>query len=173
MEYIKKILDKTVEIFCINIMILMTILVTWQVFTRYILNKPSAITEQLSQYLFVWLVLYGAAYVFGKRDHMAITYLQDKMDLKIRNFFKIIQEIITSLFTLGVMVYGGYISTLKQMVQVDAALQIPVGVIYSAIPISGIIIIFYTLYNTKKLALNQPTYDANKIVLKKAKKKEA
>ena len=63
MENIKNILNKIIEIFCIAIMGIMTILVTWQVITRYFFNNPSVVTEQTSQYLFVWLVMYGSAYV--------------------------------------------------------------------------------------------------------------
>jgi TRAP-type C4-dicarboxylate transport system permease small subunit len=54
MENIKNILNKIIEIFCIAIMGIMTILVTWQVITRYFFNNPSVVTEQTSQYL-----LYG------------------------------------------------------------------------------------------------------------------
>lgn len=147
MNAIKKVLDKIVEIFCITIMALMTLLVTWQVVTRYFLNNPSVVTEQFAQYLFVWLVLYGAAYVFGKRDHMAIVFVVEKMPLKVRRAVIVIQEVIIALFAAGVMVYGGNKTMQTQMMQKDAALQIPMGVVYSAITFSGICIIFYAIYN--------------------------
>ena len=53
------------------------------------------------------------------------------------------------------MIYGGYFSSLKQMTQVDAVLQIPIGIIYSAIPISGVFIVFYVIYNIKKIIFNK------------------
>ena len=77
MEKIKNCLDKIIELFCIVIMGVMTVLVTWQVITRYVFNNPSIFTEQTSQYLFVWLVMYGSAYVFGKREHMQISFVRD------------------------------------------------------------------------------------------------
>lgn len=45
-----------------------TILVTFQVVVRYF-NSPNAYTESLSKYMFVWMVMYGSAYVFGLREH--------------------------------------------------------------------------------------------------------
>ena len=155
MEEIKKILDKIIEIFCISIMGIMTILVTWQVITRYLFNKPSVFTEQTAQYLFVWLVLYGSAYVFGKREHMQISFIRDMGNENIRKILDVTQELITTFFVLGVMLYGGYFSSLRQMGQVDAALQIPMGVIYSAIPISGLFIVFYTVYNIKTIVFKR------------------
>ncbi|MGY0393688.1 TRAP transporter small permease [Fusobacterium sp. SYSU M8D902] len=151
MECIKNILDKIIEIFCIVILGVMTLLVTWQVITRYFFNNPSVVTEQTSQYLFVWLVMYGSAYVFGKREHMQISFVRDLSPKNLRKFIDIFQEIIITIFVIGVMVYGGYFTTLKQMGQTDAALQIPMGVVYSAVPISGVIIIFYAIYNIKTL----------------------
>lgn len=152
MEKIKNILDKIIEKFCIVIMGVMTLLVTWQVITRYFFNNPSIVTEQTSQYLFVWLVMYGSAYVFGKREHMQISFIRDLASPTIRKIIDIIQEIIITIFVITVMIYGGYFTSLRQMGQLDAALQIPMGVVYSAIPISGIFIIFYAILNITKIA---------------------
>lgn len=49
------------------------------------------------------------------------------------------------------MIYGGFISLGSQMGQTDAALQIPMGVIYSTIAFSGVCIIFYCIYNIKEM----------------------
>ncbi|MGL5189408.1 MAG: TRAP transporter small permease [Cetobacterium sp.] len=151
MEKFRDKLDKIIEIFCIVVMIIMTILVSWQVFTRYVFNKPSAVTEQLCQYLFIWLVLFGAAFIFGKREHMQIAFVKDKFPKTIRKVCDILQEVVIFIFTLGVLVYGGYISSVRQMVQIDASLQIPIGIVYAAIPLSGVFILFYSILNIKKI----------------------
>ncbi|MCQ8212051.1 TRAP transporter small permease [Cetobacterium somerae] len=151
METLRNGLDKIIEIFCIVLMAVMTTLVTWQVITRYVFNNPSAVTEQLCQYLFIWLVLFGAAYIFGRREHMQITFVRDKLPQKIGIICDILQEGIIFIFTFGVLVIGGYLSVIKQMVQFDAALRIPIGVVYAAIPISGVFILFYSILNIKKI----------------------
>lgn len=155
METLKNGLNKIIEIFCIVLMTFMTILVTWQVITRYVFNNPSAVTEQLCQYLFIWLVLFGSAYIFGKREHMQITFIKEKLPNKLGKICDLLQEIIIFIFTLGVLVIGGYLSVVKQMVQFDAALQIPIGIVYAAIPLSGVFILFYSIYNIKKIVLKK------------------
>ena len=147
MHTLKKVVDKILEIFCMSLMAFMTVLVTWQVFTRYILNNPSATSEVLAKYLFVWMVLYGTAYVFGLREHMSITFIKESFPLKIQYILELITEGVLIAFAVMVMLQGGLVSTVKQMVQLDSALQIPIGVLYSAIPISGLLIIFYSIYN--------------------------
>lgn len=144
---IKNVLDKLVSWLCILIVAAMTILVTYQVVSRYLFNSPSAISEVLARYLFIWLVLIGGAYVFGQREHMAITFLREKTPPALRTILEIIGELATTVFALLVLTMGGYIGMTRQMGQLDSALQIPIGVIYAAIPLSGALIIFYCISN--------------------------
>ena len=44
------------------------------------------------------------------------------------------------------MVFGGFRITHMNFVQFDSILHIPTGIIYSIIPICGVIIIFYSVY---------------------------
>lgn len=152
MEKAKKFLDRILEWICVILLGLMTVLVTYQVIVRYFFNNPNAYTETISKYAFVWMVLYASAYVFGMRDHMNIAFVRDRMPRTIRIILEMVSELIVAVFALGVMVYGGYLQTTKQMIQLDASLQIPIGYIYSAVPISALFIIFYFIYNETKLA---------------------
>lgn len=151
---IKKVIDSVMEWCCVAILAIMTLLITYQVITRYCFNKPSAFSETLAQNLFVWLVMFGSAYVFGLRDHLSITFLKDKMTGMPRLIVEILTEITIALFALLVMIVGGYNGAMKQMTTLDAALQIPVGWIYSAIPFCGVIILFYVIYNIVSLVRN-------------------
>lgn len=151
MEKIKKLFDRVLEVSCIALMSVMTVLVTYQVITRYIFNKPSAVSEVLARYLFVWMVLLCAAYVFGLREHMNIPFVKDKLPPKARLVCDIVGEIIIALFGLGVMAAGGYMGAVRQMGQLDSALQISMGIIYAAIPLSGISMVFYFFYNVTRL----------------------
>lgn len=150
-DFCKMVVDKLLSLLLITIVGLMTILVTYQVVTRYVFESPSAISEVLSRYLFVWLVLFGSAYVFGSREHMAIAFVKDKFSPKIRLLIDMLIELITVAFALTVMIAGGYNSALRQMWQMDSALQIPMGMIYAAIPISGVLMLFYFLCNEVRL----------------------
>ncbi len=148
---IKKWVDKLAAGACIAIVATMTILVTYQVVVRYLFNSPSAVSEVLSRYLFIWLVLIGSAYVFGLKEHMAISFVKDKFSAKTQIIVEMLIELTTVTFALAIMLFGGYNSAVRQMWQLDSALQIPMGVIYSAIPISGALMVFYFLHNELQL----------------------
>lgn len=151
METIRTGINKILEWICVILLAIMTVLVTYQVIVRYFFGSPNAYTEVLSKYMFVWLIMYGSAYVFGLREHMNIGFVRDNLPKTARIIVEMIGELVVVIFSALVMVYGGYNQMMNQMVQLDAALQIPMGVIYSAVPISSIFILFYFVYNEIKL----------------------
>jgi TRAP-type C4-dicarboxylate transport system permease small subunit len=150
-DNLKSWVDRVLAGFCILIVGAMTVLVTYQVVARYLFNSPSAISEVLSRYLFIWLILFGSAYVFGLREHMAISFIKEKFSEKVQLLADMFIELVTVCFAISIMIIGGYSSTMRQMWQLDSALQIPIGMIYAAIPISGGLIVFFFLYNEFKL----------------------
>ena len=147
MNKIRYFVDKLTEALACVILALMTILVTWQVFTRFVLKNPSTITEALAKYLFVWLVLVTAAYVIGKREHMALEFFISRFSLKTRLVCGIISEIVIFVFVSIVLVYGGGYIALHAMNQMDSALPVPVGIVYLALPVGGVLSAFYSLCN--------------------------
>jgi TRAP-type C4-dicarboxylate transport system permease small subunit len=144
---VKKIIDKIMEWLSITILAIMTVLVTYQVITRYFFNRPSGFSENVAQYLFVWLVMFGSAYLFGLREHLNISVLKDKFNPLMNLVVEILINISLFLFAAIVCVYGGYHITAMQMRTMDAATGLPMGFIYISIPISGVTLLFYAIYN--------------------------
>lgn len=104
-------------------------------------------TEILTRYSFVWLIIISATYMFGQREHINIAVLKDKLPGKAKTVVNIIIECVTIVFAGLIMVFGGFKITQMNFVQYDSILHIPTGIIYSIIPICGVIIIFYSIYN--------------------------
>lgn len=147
METVKKWLDKILSTICVGLFGALVLLVTWQVFTRFILNNPSAFSEELAKYCFVWLVLFGAAFVFGENGHMRIEFIQDLLPTKFKMAVQIFIELSIIVFSSLVLLSGGLTITKLAWTQMSAAIQIPVGYLYSVMPICGAIVIFYCIYN--------------------------
>ncbi|AOY77646.1 TRAP transporter small permease [Clostridium formicaceticum] len=152
MQTIRKFVDKIIELICITFVGAMTALVTWQVVTRYFFKNPSVITEQLSKYMFVWLVLLASSYVFGKREHMSIVFIKEKFTGSTGLVVDIIIELIIIAFALGILVLGGYKNVLLTMTQQDSVLPIKIGVLYGMLPVCGVLTTFYSLCNIIDIA---------------------
>lgn len=123
--------------------------VVWQVFSRYILGSPSTFTDELSTFLLIWIGLLGAAFATGKGIHLAIDILPNKLEEDSR---KKLNRLITALvivFAFCVMVLGG--SRLSYITfalgQLSPTLRIPLGGVYMVVPISGLLIIYYSIYH--------------------------
>ncbi len=145
MQKIKKVLDKVLMTVCIVVFIAMVLLTTYQVGMRYLFKSPSSISETLTRYLFVWLVILSATFVFGQRDHICITFVKDKFTGAAKKILDLVINVITIVFSLLIMVYGGAVITQMNMLQYDSILKIPTGIIYSVIPVCGVLIIFYSV----------------------------
>lgn len=147
MKAIKNILDKITAVSSIVVFIAMVLMVTYQVIARYFFASPSSVTEALTRYSFVWLIIISATYMFGQREHICISVVRDKLSAKAKEIVNIIIEIVTIIFAGLVMIFGGFTISKMNLLQIDSILNIPTGIIYSIIPICGVIIVFYSIYN--------------------------
>ncbi|SHK50085.1 TRAP transporter small permease [Rhodothermus profundi] len=157
MERLATRIDRIVEYTLVLLMATMVMVVTWQVFTRFVLNNPSSFTEELSTYLLIWISLIGAAYAYRKGAHLGIDFLYRMMKPLGRRVTVYIQGVAVIIFSLLALVIGGirlvYITLALH--QTSAALRIPIGYIYAVLPISGLLLIFYAIifmlnYNRKQ-----------------------
>ena len=78
----RNLLDRLILSISSFALMLLVVTVTWQVFSRYVLNDPSNWTGELSRYAMVWLGLLGASYLFGTKGHLAITLLDGYLEGK-------------------------------------------------------------------------------------------
>ncbi|TAJ11499.1 TRAP transporter small permease [Marinilabiliaceae bacterium JC017] len=143
----KKQIDKILEKILITLMSLLVIDVLWQVLSRYILSAPSSFTDELAGFLLIWVGVLGAAYVAGQQQHLAIDLLLQKTSsAKRKNLMHFINTCI-GLFALSVMVIGGtWLVVTRFMFNVNsAALHLPLGYVYLVLPISGLLILFYSI----------------------------
>ena len=147
MKTLKHGLDRFLAFVCIVDFIVMVLLTVYQVVVRYVFKSPSSVSEVLTRYCFVWLILLSATYVFGQRDHICITYLKDKLNGSTKRLLDAAIEVVIILFSALILVYGGSVITTMNMLQYDSILKIPTGTIYSIIPVCGVLIIFYSIYN--------------------------
>ena len=149
----QKSLNRVLELFLVILMSVLVVDVLWQVFSRYLLSSPSSFTDELAGYLLIWVGVLGAAYVAGRKEHLAIDILVQKSPPARKRLLLIIIHSLILLFALSVMVIGGTVLVYTRFVLLvkSAALQLPLGYVYSVLPISGLIIIYYEVLHILKI----------------------
>lgn len=151
MKQIRIKVNKIIERFLVLILVGMVLNVIWQVFTRFFTSNPSAFNNELARYLMIWLGILGAAYISGKQEHVAIDFFVKKLNNSLRRFIDRFVLFSILSFAFFVMIIGGFnlvYITLK-LEQYSPSLQIPLALVYSIIPISGLLIIFYKVTQEK------------------------
>jgi TRAP-type C4-dicarboxylate transport system permease small subunit len=140
-------LERLLGRFLVIVMAVSVLNVLWQVFTRFVLSNPSSYTEELARYLLIWIGLVGAAYASGRQLHLAIDLLPRALHGRSRVVLDVTIRIIVATFALGVLGYGGFVLVRISLGlgQTSAALGIPIGWVYSVIPVSGLLIAWFSV----------------------------
>jgi TRAP-type C4-dicarboxylate transport system permease small subunit len=134
----------------------------WQVISRYVLNNPSTITEEFLRFSLIWLSMLSAAYVVGKKSHIAFTLLSDNLNNSKKIVIDIVIQAAFFVFAAIIMLYGGGKAVSLTMAQISPSLNVPMGLVYLSLPISGMLIIFYSFLNLLEL-LEQRKIDLNEV----------
>lgn len=148
-------------------MALLVLDVVWQVFTRYILELPSTITDEVARFLLIWVSLLGAAYFSGQNMHISIDLLANYLSSSNRQKLKIFIKASIICFVLCVFVIGGGVLMYYTYIfrQITPTLQIPIAYVYSIGPLSGLLIIYYKLSDIWRILKMQ--YKENHVILNK------
>lgn len=151
---IRNVINQCLLWLCVGIFMLLVVIGTYQIVARYLFNSPSTVSEELLTYGFTWMALLAAALVFGKREHMRVGFLADKITGAARVVLEVIIEFLILAFVGIVMVYGGVEIVKLTMSQSTASLGVSMGVIYLAVLFSGIMIAVYSILNIIELCNN-------------------
>jgi TRAP-type transport system small permease protein len=129
------------------LLIAMSFLVIYQVFTRYVLNNPSDFTEEIVRYLLIWTGFIGAAYAFSTRQHMALLIVSSKLNGKARRTLAVAIDMLVLVFAISVLIIGGAKLAYSARMEYSALLGISRSLVYSMAPISGCFIVVAQLIN--------------------------
>ena len=144
-------LDKALEAVIIFLSGLMVVVGAYQILVRYLFNKPSTVSEELLTYAFGWMSLLAAAYMFGKNGHMRMGFLADKAEGSSKRTLEVISQCLIFGFAAVIMIYGGIQITSLTMSQRTASLGIPMGYVYLIVPLSGVLILVYSIMNMAEM----------------------
>ena len=138
----------------VGLMSVMVVDVTWQVASRFIFQNPSSFTEELAGFLLIWISLLGAAYGFRTRAHLGIDLLVARLGGGWRMGAEVSSHLLVLLFALTTMVGGGLqlVRLAFRLEQISAAMGIRMGFVYLALPLSGALVILFSVESISKCA---------------------
>jgi TRAP-type C4-dicarboxylate transport system permease small subunit len=117
--------------------------VSLQILTRYVFFYSLSWTEELSRYMFAWLIFLGASIGVGEVIEIRIDFVESVLKSNGRRVLNIFQDLVS----LGVSIV--FIVSSLQIIKLGAyqlspALQIKMSYVYICIPI-GMVLVGYEL----------------------------
>jgi TRAP-type C4-dicarboxylate transport system permease small subunit len=145
---------RALEILTLSLFAVLVLSVLWGVISRYMPGiRPSDWTEEIAIYLLMWISLLGAALTYRHYGHLGVDYFVGKLDPAAQKWVAVLVELATLSFALFALVYGGgrLVSETLSTNQLTPFLQLKVGYLYGAVPISGIFMVCFAIEHLLKL----------------------
>ena len=146
MKALRRRVDRVLETTVFLLLAAMVINVSWQVFTRFVLQRPSAYTEELARFLLIWTGLLGGCVAWRRGMHLAIRLFgRDSSTPPL--WAQHVTSAATACFAILILGVGGVrlVALTLQLEQRSAALGWPLGYVYFVVPLSGALLLFYVL----------------------------
>ncbi|WP_093725617.1 TRAP transporter small permease [Terribacillus halophilus] len=125
------------ECMMVCLLSVMVVVISAQIIMRFILGSSIGWSEELARYCFIWLVFIGISYGVKKQRHISIDAIYILLKGKQRVILHIIVNLLFLSFAVMLLIYGGKISTqIYLWGQSSPALQINMGLVYMAAPVS-------------------------------------
>lgn len=148
-----------VELLTVVLFAALTLDVLWGVVSRYVFGQQSRWTEELAIALLTWVSLLGAALVFREKGHLGVDYFVGKMDPSAQRVAGFVADLAVLLFAGFILVFGGcmLVSETLQAGQLTPAMGWKVGYLYSVVPLSGLLVMGFTIEQMfrKELTTNE------------------
>lgn len=125
-------------------LVLMTAIVAWQVFCRYVLNDSPSWTEPGAVMLMSWFIFLGAAVGVRENNHMGFDVLLYVLPPSAKKWLRMISDCVIFAFGLGMVIYGGSLVSLTWNT-VLPSLGISGGWDYVPVVAGGALVILFSL----------------------------
>jgi TRAP-type C4-dicarboxylate transport system permease small subunit len=143
--------------FCVIVagaaLVMISAVIPWGVFTRYVLNRAASWPEPMAILLTIVLTFFGAAACYRAGTHMSVSFLVRAMPRPWRRAIEPLAEVLVALLALFMMIWGARLvdTTWHQSIAEFPALS--VGLTYLPIPIGGAITLLFVL---ERLVIGPP-----------------
>ena len=137
--------DRSVELVVMVAFVTFVVLSFVQVVLRYGLGQPLTWSEEVSRYLFVWVVFLGGGVAARYRGHIVLDFVVSVLPPRIRLLLGTLMGLLSLAMLLVVFAWQGWILTLVSWRQESPATGLPVGVATLAIPVGGLLMALNTI----------------------------
>lgn len=155
---VKKGLDAVLKWACVILFAALVLIVIWQVVTR-LAGSPSSWAEEGARFTFVWLGFMASALVFSEKGHIAVDFLVRRQKEAGQKRTAVLAQVAVMAFAILVLIWGGVRASIRAWGQGLSSLPGTMGMMYTVMPFTGALIVFYAWYQTIEIVRGvEPPY---------------
>jgi TRAP-type C4-dicarboxylate transport system permease small subunit len=139
---VNKLLDRLIEAACAVTVVALTVIVSLQVFNRFVLKTPLAWSEDLAMLLFQWVVFLGAALGVKRVRHFGIELVVRKFPERVRHRVELLTPAVMAIVAL-VMIVQGWILLTFNRTRTFPTMDLTYTWAFLPIPLAGVLILIY------------------------------
>jgi TRAP-type C4-dicarboxylate transport system permease small subunit len=134
-------------------LVLISAIIPWAVFTRYVLNSAASWPETTAVLLIIVVTFLGAAACYRIGIHMSVTVAADMFPAAMRKVTDLIVELLMATMAVFMMIYGIKLCVATWQNSIAEFPFLSVGLVYSPIPLGGF---FTLLFIIEHLTIGRP-----------------
>ena len=139
-------------------LVLISAIIPWAVYTRYILNSAASWPEPLAVLLTIAVTFIGAANCYRQRIHMNMTVGTNLLPPHARVVAAFISELLMAAVALFMVIWGMKLVMTTWGNSVDEFPWLSVGITYMPIPVSGAMMFLFVV---ERLTIGPPPQDGS------------
>jgi TRAP-type C4-dicarboxylate transport system permease small subunit len=139
-------------------LVLISAVIPWAVYTRYVLNRAASWPEPFAVLLTIVLTFFGAAACYRQGRHMSIAVFVGMLPDLLRRVVAMLAEALVGLFALFMAFYGAKLVMATWYNTIPDFPDLSVGVTYLPIPAGGAILLCFVI---ERLAIGPPLASAH------------
>lgn len=146
-DKICEVINNIASVITVAMMVFLTLLITWSVFSRFVLNDPVAWQYEITLVCLSWIVFIGMSMTFHNDEHMRLTFVANAMKTpKMRAIWLTIMDAFCFVFlaiaaVLSIPVIQNAMQTLYQTIPVARGwfyMPFPIGAVFSLFQIVNV-----------------------------------
>jgi TRAP-type C4-dicarboxylate transport system permease small subunit len=124
-------------------LVLISAIIPWAVFTRYVLNSAASWPEPMAVLLTIVLTFIGAAAGYRLNLHMNVSYFADMLPARPRRWLELVVQLLMAMIAVFMIVWGGRLVEVTWHNTIADFPFLSVGVTYLPIPIGGFCLLLF------------------------------
>lgn len=137
-------------------LVLISAVIPWAVFTRYVLNSASSWPERTAVLLTIVLTFIGMAACYRAALHMNVSFFVAMMPDGLRRAARLLAELLVGAMAVFMVVYGKELVDATWQNSIDEFPWLSVGLTYTPIPLGGFALLLFVI---ERIWIGEPDHE--------------